>query len=189
MAIEEPKFELLEKDGAFELRRYAPMIVAETFVEGSLGEGSSAGFRAIAGYIFGANRSRNADSNEKIAMTVPVTMDTSAAKIAMTAPVTTERADGRWRMHFVMPAQYTMDTLPVPTDPAVKLREVGAQRIAVRVFSGFVTDDRVRQETVAVLDWMKQRGLEAAAPPQLARYNPPWSIPFLRRNEMLVPVR
>lgn len=195
MATEEPKFETIARDGAFELRLYAPMIVAETWVEGSLGEGSNAGFRRIAGYIFGRNRSRTAEGSEKIAMTVPVTMQPGAAqKIAMTAPVTTEAAadpraptsGGKWRMHFVMPAQYTMATLPVPEDPTVSLREVPAQRTAVRTFSGFVTEDRVREETALLLGWMKGRGLQPSAPPQLARYNPPWSIPFLRRNEILV---
>jgi hypothetical protein len=196
MATEEPKFEVVERSGVVELRQYAPMIVAETWVEGSLGEGSNAGFRKIAGYIFGRNRSRTAEGSEKIAMTVPVTMQPGAAqKIAMTAPVTTEaaaaagEAGSRWRMHFVMPSKYTMATLPLPEDPAVTLREIPAQRVAVRTFSGFVTEDRVREETGLLLGWMKERGLEPSAPPQLARYNPPWSIPFLRRNEILVPYR
>ena len=199
MATEEPKFDSIERDGAFELRLYAPMIVAETWVEGSLGDGSNAGFRKIAGYIFGRNRSRTSEGSEKIAMTVPVTMQPGAGqKIAMTAPVTTEAAPdkgapgasgNRWRMHFVMPAQYTLATLPVPEDPAVTLREVPAQRVAARTFSGFVTDERVREETALLLGWMKARGLEPSAPPQLARYNPPWSIPFLRRNEILVNYR
>jgi hypothetical protein len=196
MATEEPKFESVERDGAFELRLYAPMIVAETWVEGALGEGSNAGFRKIAGYIFGRNRSRTAEGSERIAMTVPVTMQPGTSqKIAMTAPVTTEaapapgEAGSRWRMHFVMPSKYTMATLPVPEDPSVTLREIPAQRVAVRTFSGFVTEDRVREETGLLLGWMKERGLEPSAPPQLARYNPPWSIPFMRRNEILVPYR
>ena len=196
MATEEPKFESIERSGAFELRQYPPMIVAETWVEGALGDGSNAGFRKIAGYIFGRNRSRTAEGSEKIAMTVPVTMQPGTSqKIAMTAPVTTEAAPDageagtRWRMHFVMPSKYTMATLPIPEDPAVTLREVPAQRVAVRTFSGFVTENRVREETGLLLGWMKERGLEPSAAPQLARYNPPWSIPFLRRNEILVSYR
>jgi hypothetical protein len=203
MATEEPKFELIEKAGDFELRRYAPMIVAETWVEGVLSEGSNAGFRLIAGYIFGDNTSRGAKAggSEKIAMTVPVTMEPGAQKIAMTAPVVTESAsatppspvgsdavpgkDERWRMHFVMPSRYTMETLPVPNNPRVSLREIPAQQIAVRIFSGFVTEQRVREETAALHGWMKARGLAPVGAPQLARYNPPWSIPFLRRNEIL----
>jgi len=196
MATEEPKFEVIERADAFELRRYAPMIVAETWVTGSLGDGSSEGFRRIAGYIFGKNKSRTSDESEKIAMTVPVTMQPGVSeKIDMTAPVTTEtggRTDaegGRWRMHFVMPSRYTMQTLPLPLDPSVTLREVPEQRVAARVFSGFVTEHRVREETALLLAWMKERSLEPIASPQLARYNPPWSVPFLRRNEILVAYR
>lgn len=193
MATEEPKFESIDRSGAFELRLYPPMIVAETWVEGALGEGSNAGFRKIAGYIFGRNRSRSAEGSEKIAMTVPVTMQPE--KIAMTAPVTTEaapasgEAGARWRMHFVMPSKYTMATLPVPTDPRVTLREVPPRQVAARTFSGFVTEARVSAETEALRAWMIERGLQADGPAQLARYNPPWSIPFLRRNEILIPVR
>ena len=254
MALEEPAFERVLIDGANELRRYAPMIVAETWVSGDLSDGSNAGFRAIAGYIFGANRARGADASERIAMTVPVTMEprseriamtasvtvetpvarkaagdaggaavapgagqaTGAAgttpppaggsatasahatpgaapaaseRISMTAPVTTEGSGNRWRMHFVMPSKYTMATLPVPTDPRVTLREVPPRQVAARTFSGFVTEARVSAETEALRAWMIERGLQADGPAQLARYNPPWSIPFLRRNEILIPVR
>lgn len=107
----------------------------------------------------------------------------------MTAPVTTEAGGNRWRMHFVMPSKYTMATLPVPTDPRVTLREVPARQLAARTFSGFVTEARVSAETEALRAWMMERGLQADGPAQLARYNPPWSIPFLRRNEILIPVR
>jgi len=220
MAIEEPAFERALVDGANELRRYAPMIVAETWVTGTLSEGSNAGFRAIAGYIFGANRSRSGDTPERIAMTAPVTIEPRSERIAMTAPVTVDLAPaggstpaersapaggavpsgagegagpsadpGRWRIHFVMPAKYTLATLPVPTDPRVALREVPAQQVAARTFSGFITDARVAAETEALRAWMAGRGLQPAGPAQLARYNPPWSVPFLRRHEILVPVR
>lgn len=204
MAIEEPAFERLQADGANELRRYAPMIVAETWVTGPLSEGSNAGFRAIAGYIFGANRSRSGDAPERIAMTAPVTAEPRSERIAMTAPVTADIAPAgtappggaapeaeaaRWRIHFVMPAKYTLATLPVPNDPRVALREVPAQQVAARTFSGFVTDARVAAETEALRAWMAGRGLQAAGAAQLARYNPPWSVPFLRRNEILIPVR
>jgi hypothetical protein len=107
----------------------------------------------------------------------------------MTAPVTTEGSGNRWRMHFVMPSKYTMATLPVPTDPRVTLREVPPRQVAARTFSGFVTEARVSAETEALRAWMIERGLQADGPAQLARYNPPWSIPFLRRNEILIPVR
>lgn len=211
MAIEEPAFERTIVDGANEVRRYAPMIVAETWVDGDLSDGSNDGFRVIARYIFGANRSRTGEGSERIAMTAPVTMEARSERIAMTAPVTMElpvarsggaqgkvgapapapaaAGEGRWRMHFVMPSKYTMATLPEPIDLRVVLREVPAQQFAARTFSGFVTDARVASETEALRTWISARGLQAAGSAQLARYNPPWSIPFLRRNEILIPLR
>ena len=189
MATEEPKFDLIEKTGDFELRSYMPMIVAETFVEGSLSEASNAGFRLIAGYIFGGNKSRQGSSPEKIAMTAPVTLEQSPQKIAMTAPVVVESKGDRWRVHFIMPAGYTLNSLPIPNDPRVSLREVPAQKTAVIVFSGWAGEDKVKDKTVALFDWIKSKGLEGTTPPQLARYNPPWTLPFLRRNEILINIK
>jgi hypothetical protein len=131
-------------------------------------------------------------------MTAPVTMEQAPAeKIAMTAPVTMEAAsDGatksggeRWRMHFVMPSKYTMATLPKPNDPRVQLREIAAHRMAAVRFSGLATQASVKEQTDALLAWVKAEGLEPAGTPQLARYDTPWTLPFLRRNEVLVPVK
>lgn len=189
MATEEPKFSLIEKYGDFELRLYQPMIIAETDVEGSLSEASNAGFRLIAGYIFGGNKSRQGSSPERIAMTAPVTLEPSRENIAMTAPVVVESKDKRWRVHFVMPAGYTLNSLPIPNDPRVSLREIAEQKTAVIVFSGFAGEEKVKDKTLALLDWIKSRGLEAISTPQLARYNPPWTLPFLRRNEILINIK
>lgn len=188
-AIEEPAFDTLKSTGDFEVRRYAPMIVAETLVEGELWGASNDGFRVIAGYIFGDNVSVTKAGPEKIAMTAPVAMEPAAEKIAMTAPVTTEAAGGRYRMHFVMPSQYTMATLPRPKDERVKLRELPPQRMAVVKFSGLAGEGKVKEKTDELVAWMKAEGLEAAGAPQLARYDPPWTLPFLRRNEVMVPLR
>ncbi|MFH2140605.1 MAG: heme-binding protein [Pseudomonadota bacterium] len=189
MATEEPKFSLIEKSGDFELRLYKPMIVAETSVEGSLSEASKAGFRLIAGYIFGENKSRQDSSPEKIAMTAPVTLEQSPQKIAMTAPVVVESKDNRWRVHFVMPAGYTLTSLPIPNDSRVSLREIAEQKTAVIVFSGFAGEDKLKDKTAALFDWIKSKGLDVTSTPQLARYNPPWTLPFWRRNEVLINVK
>jgi hypothetical protein len=188
-AIEEPRFETLRRSGDFELRRYAPMIVAETFVQGDLSEASGEGFRVIAGYIFGNNVSVRGAGSEKVAMTAPVTMEAASEKIAMTAPVTTEAgASEGYRMHFVMPSAYTLETLPRPRDTRVRLREIPAQRMAVVRFSGFAGEEKVRERTNDLLEWLRTEGLKAAGAPQLARYDPPWTLPFLRRNEVMVPL-
>jgi len=202
MAIEEPGFDLLEKDQNVEIRQYRPFIVAETFVDGNMDAASGAGFRLIADYIFGNNQvmdKPDGKTSEKIAMTAPVTMEPVGAsrKIAMTAPVTMEPQGGdagktgganRWRVHFVMPSAYSLASLPKPNNPAVLLREVPGKRYAALVFSGLAGDEKVREKTEELLAWTKRRNFTAVGTPQLARYNPPWTLPFLRRNEILVEV-
>jgi SOUL heme-binding protein len=192
--IEEPAFESLKKEDDFEVRQYRGFIVAETFVRGDMDGAGSEAFRAIAGYIFGGNisaaASSSANSSEKITMTAPVTMEkTTSEKIAMTAPVTMEKsADEMYRVHFVMPSQYTMQTLPKPTNPKVTLREVAPQKMAVIRFSGFSTDEKVRVKTEALTSWIEKQGLKVVGKPQFARYDPPMMPPFLRRSEVMIAV-
>ncbi len=192
MATEEPKFESLRKEDKVEIRRYGPVIVAETIVDGDMDSASNRGFQLIAGYIFG--------NNERIAMTAPVVAEaqSSAEKIAMTVPVSIEPqiADDskmagaqRWRIHFVMPSQYTLATLPKPLNPQVKLREIPAKTYAALTYSGFNTESKVQENTDQLLDWLKTQKIETIGKPQLARYNPPWTLPFLRRNEILQEVK
>jgi hypothetical protein len=192
MALEEPKYTVTESTPPFELRQYAPMIIAEVTVDGDMSDAGSRGFRLIAGYIFGKNQSKTklADSkeNEKIAMTIPVTMEPASEKIAMTAPVTMENQKtnaNEWRMFFVMPSQYTLATLPTPLSPEVKLKEIPLQRKAVISFTGFNSEEKTREKAEELRLWMKSKNLTPLGQPQLARYNPPWSIPFLRRNEVM----
>ncbi len=190
MAIEEPKYDVFTKDADFELRQYAPIVIAETWVSGNQDEASSRGFRAIAGYIFGDNKRAGAAA-EKIAMTAPVTIEEqdTSEKIAMTAPVTMDKEGERWRMHFVMPSQYKLADLPTPNNPEVKLRELPAKKIAAIRFSGFSGEEKVAAKTVLLNEWIRKQGLAAVGVPQLARYNGPLTPPFLRRNEILIEVR
>jgi hypothetical protein len=188
MAIEEPAYTVIEKSGSFELRRYDPMIVAETLVSGSMNDASGSGFRRIADYIFGNNTVRNGGSG-KISMTAPVTMAAQSKEISMTAPVTMERSAGKWRVHFVMPSEYTLDALPRPNNPAVKLREIPATNYAVIRFSGLAGENKVAAKTAELNAWLEGRGIEPLGNPELARYNPPWTLPFFRRNEVMIPYR
>ena len=194
MATEEPKYILLEKSEPFELRAYAPRIVAEVQVEGDLDTASSAGFRILAAYIFGKNQ-----VSEKIAMTAPVGIESSdqskGAKIAMTAPVIIEGAKSainnsnqQWTVSFLMPAGSTLDKLPKPLDSQVKMRELPAEKRAVITFSGFYGEEKVQEKTQALRDWMKTKNMKPTGEPQFARYNPPWTLPFMRRNEILIQV-
>jgi hypothetical protein len=193
MAIEEPKYIVLEKSEPFELRSYAPRIVAEVKVEGDLDSASSQGFRLIAGYIFGKNQ-----VTEKIAMTAPVGVEPSdqnkSSKIAMTVPVAIEGAKSfegvstQWTVSFVMPSEYTMATLPKPLNSQVKIREVPAEKRAVIMFSGFNSAEKTQEKTQLLHDWIKSKNLKTTGDPQFARYNPPWSLPFLRRNEVMIQI-
>ncbi len=164
------------------------MIVAEADVDSSPGEASNGGFRLIARYIFGDNRSRQGSASEKIAVTALVTIVSGAARIAMTEPIMEESADGVWRVQFVMPARYTLTSLPTPTDPFLS-REISAQKTAVIVSSGFAGEDNVKEKSAALFDWIKARTLEAISGPRLARYSPPWTLPFLRRNGIMINIR
>jgi hypothetical protein len=185
MATEEPKYNLIQQSGDVELREYAPKIIAETVVSGDLDDASSKGFKRIADYIFG-NNTAPTGGKEKIAMTAPVTMEAQSEKIGMTTPVTMQKTEGMWRMHFVMPSQYTMETLPKPNNPAVTLRQLPSQRYAVIRFSWFAGEEKVVKKTSELLTWMKHNNITPKGSPELARYNPPWTPPFLRRNEVMI---
>jgi hypothetical protein len=183
MSIEEPKFTVALKDGAFEIRDYAASIVAEVTVTGDQKEASSKGFRLLAGYIFGGNATR-----QKIAMTAPVTKTATSEKIAMTVPVTLIAGGSDWLVRFTMPARYALADLPVPNNKAVRIRAVPAARFAVLRFSGLAGEAKVAAKTEQLMEIIKAHGLVVGGPSSIARYNPPWTPWFLRRNEVMVPV-
>ncbi len=186
MATEEPKHRVLQKNDGWELRLYEPTVVAETAVEGEFGPGGNEGFRRIAGYIFGGN-----DGGRKVAMTAPVAQERrprEGAKIAMTAPVAQERSGEGWTVAFVMPSEYSLEALPKPSDPRVTLRAVPARRVAAVSFSGTWGAERFDAAARDLLAKVAAAGLAPAGPPVYARYDPPWTPWFLRRNEVLVPL-
>jgi hypothetical protein len=183
MAIEKAKYSILEKEGNYELRKYEPYIVAETIVEGDFDEVGNEGFRRLFDYISGKNRKR-----QKISMTAPVSQEPESEKISMTAPVNQVRVGEKYRITFLMPAKYTMETLPEPLDTRVKLKAVPGQLIAVFRYSGTWNRDRYEEKRIKLQALMRQRDLEPAGEPIFARYNPPFMPWFLRRNEVLIPV-
>jgi hypothetical protein len=122
-------------------------------------------------------------------MTAPVSQDAGSEKVAMTAPVSQERTDGRWRVAFVMPSEYTMDTLPQPVDPKVSLRQVPARRMAAITYSGTWSRERYEKHKALLEAFIRQRKWTPLGEPILARYNSPFTLWFLRRNEVLIPVQ
>jgi hypothetical protein len=185
MAIEEAGYTLVTKDGTFELRDYAPHIVAETLVEGTLEDAGNKAFGRLFRYISGGNRSR-----EKVAMTAPVSQQPKGEKIAMTAPVAQQWLQGGWAVSFTMPASYTLETLPKPEDPHVTLRQVPARRMAaVRYrYSGSWSEQGYLRHKSELESWIRAKGLTSAGEPVWARYNSPFTLWFLRRNEILIPL-
>jgi len=183
MAIEEAAYKVLQKDNRFEIRDYAPHILAETFVEGDLEEAGNKAFNRLFRYISGENRSR-----EKVAMTAPVSQEPMGEKIQMTAPVGQQRFQEKWAVSFMMPASYTLETLPEPEDPKVMLRQVPARRMAAVRYSGFWSEKNYLRYKLALESWIHEKGLTIVGDPLWARYNPPFTPWFLRRNEILIPV-
>jgi hypothetical protein len=196
MAIEEPHYEVIVSQAPFELRHYAPTLIAQTIVEGDMDAASNKGFRLIADFIFGNNLAAGSEQAAKIAMTAPVTVEPQSSKITMTAPVTIEpQSDAtsvasakQWRIHFVMPSQYTLANIPKPNNSAVTLHEVPRKYFVVHRYSGFNTMARVQEKTDETLAWAKQQSLKVVGTPQLSRYDPPWTLPMFRRNEIMVEV-
>jgi hypothetical protein len=185
VAIEEPKYTVLEKSEPFELRAYSSKVIAEVLVAGNLSDASSEGFKLIADYIFG-NNSSGTGNNEKISMTAPVTMASMSKESSMAVPVIIEKTTTQWRMYFVMPSKYTLDTLPKPNNAQVKLRNIPAGNYAVIQFSGLAGEAKVAHKTADLMWWLNSKNIRPLGVAQLARYNPPWTLPFLRRNEILV---
>lgn len=183
MAIEEPKFTLVLREGAFEIRDYQAAVAAEVTVTGAQGEAANKGFRLLAGYIFGGNK-----GHKGIAMTAPVAQARAGQTIDMTAPVTQIGMDGAWVVRFTMPSVYTLETLPEPNDPRVQLKALPPARFAVDRFSGLADKRSVVAKTNELEDFIKTQGLRPIGPASLAQYDPPWTLWFMRRNEVMIPV-
>jgi len=180
--VEQPKYRVVASEGSLELRDYDPMIVAETRVAGVREEAIGAGFRRIADYIFGNNTAA-----EKVAMTAPVTQQ-PGEKIAMTAPVAQQGDGASWLVRFVMPARYTLETLPKPNNPEVVLKRLETKRFAVVRFSGGSDAENLRRHAAILEAFLRDRDLQPVSDPTYAFYNPPSTLPFLRRNEILIEV-
>ncbi len=168
MATEEAAYKVVEKEDQFELRDYAPCILAETVVDGSLEDAGNKAFRPLFQYISG-------DSG-------------THGKVAMTAPVGQQPAKEKWAVSFMMPATYTLGTLPAPADPKITLRPVPARRVAAVRYSGFWSEKNYLRSKSQLEAWIRVKGFTVAGDPVWARYNPPFTPWFLRRNEILIPV-
>ena len=179
----EPQYQVLLLEGEFEIRSYPSLLIAETLVGNDYKEASSIGFKRLAGYIFGGNTRQ-----EQMAMTTPVLREANNEKIAMTAPVLQQNEGRQWRMSFVMPVGYSLKTLPIPLDSNVTLKQLPIKKVAVLQYSGSLNEDVIFQNSQKLLIWLNQRSLKPISPARSAAYDPPWTLPMLRRNEIHIDI-
>ena len=185
MAIEIPEYLVVEQDGSFELRAYSSYLIAETEVEAGFMNAGNIAFGRLFRYISGANTAQ-----AEIAMTAPVEQSSQGEKIAMTAPMEQAKADGVYRVGFVVPRKYNRETVPKPTDPRVSIREVPARIVAVWRYSGRWTEENFREHEQDLRRAVQARGLQAVSGDSaiIARYDAPFIPWFMRRNEVLIPL-
>jgi hypothetical protein len=192
LAYEEPQYDIVKKYEGFELRRYAPYLVAETQVSGAFEDVGNRAFRVLADFIFGNNRKR-----EKMAMTTPVKqrpLGSDSEQIGMTAPVISRSSslesgdDDSYVFSFVMPSKYSIETVPKPVDPRVQIKQVPAKLIAARRYSGTWSYTKYRENESVLLRGFAKTGIKQVGAPVFARYNSPFTLWFLRRNEVLIEV-
>ena len=186
-SVEEAGYDVIRADDNYELRLYQPMVIAETYVEGDFNEAGDRAFRRLFGYISSDNA-----SSSKIAMTAPVIANQTGSDISknigVVEPLLQERKDQGWRYMFVLPAGYSIKTAPAPLDEKVKLSTMPQKKVAVLRFSGLRDEQVINEKTVLLEQWIVANNLTPASKPRWAGYNPPWTLPFLRRNEVMLDI-
>lgn len=185
---EEATYHVLAEYDQIEIREYGELVVVETDVDASYEEAGNIAFKKLFAYISGENISKT-----KIAMTAPVMSREEFAadgeKVAMTSPVLGEKQGQGWRYSFVLPANYTPETAPLPTNPEVKLAVIPGKKVAVIRYSGSWKEQAMREKSEELIEWIRINGLERLSSPRSAGYDPPWTLPFLRRNEIMIDVK
>ena len=181
--VEKPDYKVIQSEQNIEIRQYEPMIIAEVEVDGKREETIRDGFRILADYIFGNNTVQ-----QVISMTAPVQQKENQ-KIAMTAPVQQQSMGKSWRMSFVMPSKYRLDSLPVPNNNRVRLKEILTKKFIVIEFSGTNSNENVTEHENQLMNYIEANQIKINGSPKYAFYNPPWSLPFLRRNEVMIEIK
>ncbi|MCX8505163.1 MAG: heme-binding protein [Alphaproteobacteria bacterium] len=184
--VEQARYEVMRSENNVEIRNYPPLLVAEATTTGDRDTAIGEGFKLLAGYIFGDNTAK-----DKIAMTAPVTQQNNE-KIAMTAPVMQQSQENSgenlWHVQFVMPSKYNLQTIPKPNNDKVHLRETSPAKFAVIRFSGRATPENLAEHEQELKAYLQNRQITPKSAPIYAFYNPPWTVPFLRRNEIMIEI-
>ena len=181
--VEKPDYKVFQSEQNIEIRQYEPMIIAEVEVDGKREDAIRDGFRLLADYIFGNNTVQ-----QVISMTAPVQQKENQ-KIAMTAPVQQQSMGKSWRMSFVMPSKYSMDSLPVPNNNRVRLKEILTKKFVVIEFSGTNSNENVTKHENQLMNYIEANQINIIGSPKYAFYNAPWTLPFLRRNEVMIEIK
>lgn len=183
---EEPDYQILTKHEPFEIRHYPALVIAETKISADYKQASKQGFQRLAAYIFGDNKQKL-----KLDMSTPVIQkqESESESISMTAPVIQEKIDSFWVMAFVLPQQYQLATAPEPTDPAVVIKQMSARTVAVLQYSGSLSEQAMAEKAEQLKRWLVDNEYVAISAYRSAAYDPPWTLPFLRRNEIHIEIQ
>ena len=179
---EQAKYTVLLQEDNIEIRQYAPSLVAKTTTTGDYKASGNTGFRRLAKYIFGENQTQ-----ESIEMTTPVVRENSS-KIAMTIPVLQKPDEDSWTMSFVLPAEYTLETIPMPIDKNITIEQIEEKKIAAIQYSGFINQNKIDEHAEILKQWLSENGYVALSDHMSAAYDPPWTIPWMKRNEVLIEI-
>jgi hypothetical protein len=181
--VKEASYSVLKDNSHIQIRQYQTLVVAQTEVVADYKAASNVAFRRLFDYITGSNKKQ-----QKIAMTAPVLQEAQAEEITMTAPVIQEKSGQAWLMSFVLPAEYTLANAPIPLDPTIKLKAISSKKTAVLQYSGFLSEQGIADKTQELETWLKENGYKSIAPARSAGFDPPWTLPFFRRNEIHIDI-
>jgi len=182
-SADEPNYQVLNDYGHIQIRQYPALVVAQTEINADYKNSSSQGFQRLAGYIFGNNKKQ-----QKMTMTAPVIQEQQAETMTMTAPVIQQKSGSVWLMAFVLPQGYSVATAPVPLEPTVLIKEIPGKKTAVIRYSGSLSEQGIEEKSEELKNWLSQQGYKAISPSRSAAYDPPWTLPFLRRNEVHIDI-
>ena len=180
---DEPDYQVLNDYGHIQIRQYPALVIAQIEINADYKNSSSQGFQRLAGYIFGNNKKQ-----QKIAMTAPVIQEQEAETMTMTAPVIQQQSGSVWLMAFVLPPGYLVSTAPVPLDPSVIIKEIPGKKVAVIRYSGSLSEQGIEENSEKLKNWLNKQGYKAISISRSAAYDPPWALPFLRRNEIHIDI-
>ena len=179
----EPKYQILVDSDKIEIRQYPPMVVAQTAVNTDYKDSSSQGFNRLAGYIFGNNK-----NEQKMSMTAPVFQEQEFAIMDMMVPVIQQKTQKVWLMAFVLPQNYTVSSAPTPLDSAVLIKDIPSKKVAVIKYSGSLSEQGIEEKSEELKHWLFKKGYKPISTSRSAAYDPPWTLPFLRRNEVHIDI-